>query len=62
MSSTANMTRCRPSVFAGAFSGSGTIAFGVWYFASPTGSEGPAQPSMAVAARAASAASVRVGP
>src|SRR5215831_10624142 len=34
MSSTANMTRCRPSVLGGGFSGSAPTAAGVWYFVS----------------------------
>src|SRR5215472_12758400 len=34
MSSTANMTRCRPSVLGGGFSGSAPSAAGVWYFVS----------------------------
>jgi hypothetical protein len=34
MSSTANMMRRMPSVFAGAFAGTPLIAFGMWYFAS----------------------------
>src|SRR5215472_2500086 len=35
MSSTANMTRCRPSVLGGGFSGSPPTATGVWYFVRP---------------------------
>src|SRR5215203_4192415 len=34
MSSTANMTRCRPSVLGGGFSGSALTAAGVWYVVS----------------------------
>src|SRR6267143_1064702 len=34
MSSTANMTRCRPSVLGGGFSGSAPDAAGVWYLVS----------------------------
>src|SRR5690348_13965144 len=34
MSSTANMTRCRPSVLGGGFSGPAPTAAGVWYLVS----------------------------
>src|SRR5215471_19119024 len=34
MSSTANMTRCRPSVLGGGFSGSAPAAARMWYFVS----------------------------
>src|SRR5919197_2850182 len=59
MSSTANMMRRMPSVFAGAFSGSALTAGGVWNFVSSTRLWPSGVRSMAMSARTASSPTTR---